>query len=393
MATIQNDRDVLLQAAATRLETVTLPSSINVDFANVNGGTKPSNNADVTVTTINGGLVVTGGGITFSGGGALKGGQTAWNTGTGFFIGNQSGVYALSIGNPAGHKFTWDGSNINITGALTLTNLLPVASVSGLAATATSSDFSAVTGTTKPSNNADVTLAAINGSLAVTGGGITFTGGGAIKGGQTAYNTGTGFFLGYSGGNYVLSLGNPAGHSLTWNGSVLSLGGGTNLDITGQARVNGTVSVGGRSFAFVANDALTGGSQGGVYGKGNGTSSGYGTYGEDAGVGVGAYGIGGVGVVGESNVSSGAAGVGGLFNNTHGGVGLWLNTGTFKWGSTYTYAQPAGTGTHALGDDGTWLDLSDDIQYSSAGGAPGGAPTGSITVTKRSGGSIVLATY
>lgn len=46
---------------------------------------------------------------------------------------------------------------------------------------------------------------------------------GFIRGGQTAYNTGAGFFLGYSGGAYKFSIGNPAGNYLTWDGSNLSI--------------------------------------------------------------------------------------------------------------------------------------------------------------------------
>ena len=69
---------------------------------------------------------------------------------------------------------------------------------------------------------ADVTLSAINGGLTVTGGGITLSSGGAIKGGQTNYATGTGWFLGYSGG-YKLSIGNPSAAHLHWDGSKLEV--------------------------------------------------------------------------------------------------------------------------------------------------------------------------
>lgn len=48
-----------------------------------------------------------------------------------------------------------------------------------------------------------------------------------IKGGQTGYNTGTGFFLGYSSG-YKFSLGNPSGDHLLWDGSALTLSGALN---------------------------------------------------------------------------------------------------------------------------------------------------------------------
>lgn len=47
-----------------------------------------------------------------------------------------------------------------------------------------------------------------------------------IKGGQTAYNTGTGFFLGYDTSAYKLSLGTSS-NGVTWDGSNLTINGGT----------------------------------------------------------------------------------------------------------------------------------------------------------------------
>lgn len=48
---------------------------------------------------------------------------------------------------------------------------------------------------------------------------------GSVRGGQTAYHTGTGFFLGYSTAAYKFSIGNPAGNFLTWDGSALTIKG------------------------------------------------------------------------------------------------------------------------------------------------------------------------
>jgi len=60
--------------------------------------------------------------------------------------------------------------------------------------------------------------------VSITGGGITLSSGGNIKGGQTDYATGTGFFLGYSGGAYKFSVGSSTKY-LRWDGSTLSVGG------------------------------------------------------------------------------------------------------------------------------------------------------------------------
>lgn len=68
------------------------------------------------------------------------------------------------------------------------------------------------------------TLAAIVADLgAITAGTITMDTAGYIRGGQTAYNTGTGFFLGYSTSAYKFSIGVPTGDYLTWDGTNLTV--------------------------------------------------------------------------------------------------------------------------------------------------------------------------
>jgi hypothetical protein len=56
---------------------------------------------------------------------------------------------------------------------------------------------------------------------------LTVSSTGNIQGGQTGYNTGTGFFLGYSGGAYKFSIGSSTS-SLLWDGSQLQIA-GTNV--------------------------------------------------------------------------------------------------------------------------------------------------------------------
>jgi len=46
---------------------------------------------------------------------------------------------------------------------------------------------------------------------------------GYIKGGQTAFDTGTGFFLGQEGSEYKFSIGDSTDEKMTWNGAVLSV--------------------------------------------------------------------------------------------------------------------------------------------------------------------------
>lgn len=77
-----------------------------------------------------------------------------------------------------------------------------------------------------------------------------------IKQGQTAYNTGTGFFLGDNGaGVPVFSLGVAGSSGLTWNGSVLAIKG----DITGSnGSFSGDISAATGNFGGVITGTLQG---------------------------------------------------------------------------------------------------------------------------------------
>jgi hypothetical protein len=114
-------------------------------------------------------------------------GQTGYDTGTGFFLGDDTdGVTKFSIGNSAGSKLTWNGTALTVKGAVT----------------ATSGTFT---------------------------GGVTIGTSGSLSSGQSAYDTGTGYWLEYNGGTPRFSLGNSSGNKLTWNGSALSIAGSISL--------------------------------------------------------------------------------------------------------------------------------------------------------------------
>ncbi len=68
----------------------------------------------------------------------------------------------------------------------------------------------------------------------------TMGAGGVISSGQTAYDTGTGFWLEYNGGTPRFSLGNSAGNKVTWNGATLAVTG----TITATAGTIGGWSIG-----------------------------------------------------------------------------------------------------------------------------------------------------
>jgi len=56
---------------------------------------------------------------------AYRSGQTGYNTGTGFFIGDDNGVPKLSLGVPNVAGITWNGSTFSIYGNFTWTDISP----------------------------------------------------------------------------------------------------------------------------------------------------------------------------------------------------------------------------------------------------------------------------
>ncbi|MGB2832997.1 MAG: host specificity factor TipJ family phage tail protein [Methylotenera sp.] len=78
-------------------------------------------------------------------------------------------------------------------------------------------------------------LSAITANMgAITSGSYTVDNAGFIRGGQTAYATGTGFFMGFSGADYKFSLGN-ATKGVTWDGASFTIKGDL---IAGSININ-----------------------------------------------------------------------------------------------------------------------------------------------------------
>jgi hypothetical protein len=63
-----------------------------------------------------GGWTITSSELVGPAGVAIRSGQTAYNSGTGFFLGNVGGTPKFSIGNSGGNRLTWDGSDLTIIG-------------------------------------------------------------------------------------------------------------------------------------------------------------------------------------------------------------------------------------------------------------------------------------
>jgi hypothetical protein len=76
----------------------------------------------------------------------------------------------------------------------------------------------------------------IEASITINSGGIAMGTGGFVRGGQTDYNTGTGFFLGYSSG-YKFSIGNGSTKGITWDGNTLTIGGDAQIGVNSIATI------------------------------------------------------------------------------------------------------------------------------------------------------------
>lgn len=94
----------------------------NIDVDNVNAGTLDAQfvaSGGVVVAGLQGGVTIDSGSITMSAGGHIKGGQTGFNSGTGFFIGYDTDAYKLSVGDSSANSLTFNGTNLAVSGNLT----------------------------------------------------------------------------------------------------------------------------------------------------------------------------------------------------------------------------------------------------------------------------------
>ena len=165
------------------------------------------------------------------------------NANTAFYVDN-TGKMSLK------DKLYWDGTTLNISGNITVGNASTVRTALNVAdgSTANSTDAQIREGTTKANvgltnvqdlnaqNQAQTGLIA---GTTITGGGITLSSGGSIKGGQSAYNSGSGFFLGYESSQYKFSIGDGSSNKLTWDGTTLTVAGSITVGDIEDGEVGG----------------------------------------------------------------------------------------------------------------------------------------------------------
>ena len=115
-----------------------------------------------------GSTTLTGGNITLSSSGNVYAGQTAYDTGTGWYLANDG---KFSVGNSGGNKLLWDGTQLKVTGGIYVTDGIGVRHASSNATlTITGGTTNAdggqidLTGTSSPSNPGVVSLKAIGAS-------------------------------------------------------------------------------------------------------------------------------------------------------------------------------------------------------------------------------------
>lgn len=100
--------DVRLWAGATRASRATAPFSVTE--AGVLRATAGS------FGDSSGRVAIEAAGLNVGSTGSIRGGQTAYNTGSGFWLGNVSGTPKFSLGNSAGARLTYDGSALAVYG-------------------------------------------------------------------------------------------------------------------------------------------------------------------------------------------------------------------------------------------------------------------------------------
>lgn len=131
-----------------------------------------------------GGWTLNASGLIGPSGAFIRVGQTDYDDGIGFWLGNDGGTPKFSIGDSDGNKLIFDGTDLSLTGTITATD----GSIGGW--TIGAADLVGPTGA-------------------------------IIRSGQTDFNVGTGFWLGNVAGTPKFSIGSQSGNQMYWNGTDL----------------------------------------------------------------------------------------------------------------------------------------------------------------------------
>lgn len=100
-----------------RVRTVNGDGNASEWSATINSQTGQVTAAGINVTSL-GAITTNLGSVELDAQGNIRAGQTAFNIGTGFFLGFSGGVFKFSIGDPGGAYMAWDGATLTISGAI-----------------------------------------------------------------------------------------------------------------------------------------------------------------------------------------------------------------------------------------------------------------------------------
>ena len=258
----------------------------NIDAASIVANSITANELSTSITYA--------GSIIIDTAGLIRSGQTAYDTGTGWWIGNDGGTPKLSIGNSAGNKITWNGSTLTVVGTI----------VGGTFYRGNGSD-----GAVTISVDTTLTGDKYYSSLTVNNGVTLNTGSCRIFCSGTVTNNGTISRTGNTGGNGGVGEGTP----------------GTS---------GGTAGAAGAALAAGYMPAGSPGKAGGVGGTANPAGDGLtGTAGDNVTNSLGATSVAGV--------TGGTGGTGGLGDQGDGGLGGGAGTATAPSNSFMKILDPA----------------------------------------------------
>lgn len=164
----------------------------NMYFSAASGDLQLRDNTTAKITLSSGGSMSLTGNLSMGTDGAFRSGQTAYHTGTGFYMDYNAGVPRFSIGKTAGQYMIWNGSSLSISGTV---------------------------------NASAGYFGHDRARVAIESDGLNVGASGHMRGGQTAYDTGSGFWMGYNSGAYKFSVGNGIDKFIRWNGTDLTISG------------------------------------------------------------------------------------------------------------------------------------------------------------------------
>jgi hypothetical protein len=396
MAAIVNDRDVLLQAAGVRLETVTLPDNVIIPALKAIRLAAPSLTFQVTTAGVaspssillTASLVQVTGAISFS---VLAGTGTLTSvTGTTATL-----LYANMVTDSITIRAQVTEAGITYTADLTIAKVRDgvagagarnaylvqsqSAATPGVSPNPTTGTSSVPTGWSSSYTQPGAGQSAwgIDGTYDATANQISWSAPFLVQGFAATIQSDN-FISGATGWRLKRDTGDLEANNGTFRGDVTT---------TGVGKFNGSTSSSSGTAAIVGNDSL--GRAWGIIGYAGGVVSGSGpALGAGAGVLGVAQGDGNAGVEGLATFASpGVYGttsaplVGGVYaNNSSGGPAIQIGgAGSFLW-HTCSIAEPAFVTYKFLRNDGTWASLASAVVYVSSGGAPAGSVLGSLVI-------------